>query len=76
MTVKNKKFFCPDRVLSYFKIEWLSLTFVTISGLVYNIGLLATPWFEGHLAQYLADILAGRQTARAMATILCPAFCQ
>ena len=70
MTVKNKKFFCPDRVLSYFKIEWLSLTFVTISGLVYNIGLLATPWFEGHLAQYLADILAGRQTARAMAILV------
>ena len=27
-------------------------------GLIYNIGLLATPWFEGRLAQCLADILA------------------
>ena len=44
------KTFCPDRVLSYFRVEWLSLTLVTVSGLVYNIGLLATPWFEGRLA--------------------------
>ena len=32
---------------------------VTLSGLVYNIGLLAAPWFEGRLAQCLADILGG-----------------
>ena len=36
------KTFCPDRVLSYFRVEWLPLTLVTVSGLVYNIGLLAT----------------------------------
>ena len=34
------KTFCPDRVLSYFRVEWLPLTLVTVSGLVYNIGLL------------------------------------
>lgn len=41
--MKPEKNFCPDRVLSYFRLEWLPLTFVTLSGLVYNIGLLATP---------------------------------
>ena len=48
--IKNDKTFRPDRVLSYFRVEWLPLAFVTLSGLVYNIGLLATPWFEGRLA--------------------------
>ena len=49
--------FRPDRVLSYFRVEWFPLLLVTLSGLVYNIGLLAAPWFEGRLAQCLADIL-------------------
>lgn len=71
--MKPKKNFCPDRVLSYFRLEWLPLAFVTLSGLVYNIGLLATPWFEGRLAQCLADILGGRETAAKMA-VLVPAY--
>ena len=65
-----KKNFCPDRVLSYFRLEWLPLAFVTLSGLVYNIGLLATPWFEGRLAQCLADILGGSETAAKMAVLV------
>ncbi len=65
-----KKNFCPDRVLSYFRLEWLPLAFVTLSGLVYNIGLLATPWFEGRLAQCLADILGGSETAAKMAMLV------
>ena len=61
--MKNEKTFRPDRVFSYFRAEWLPLAFVTLSGLIYNIGLLATPWFEGRLAQCLADILSGSETA-------------
>ena len=68
-----EKNFCPDRVLSYFRLEWLPLAFVTLSGLVHNIGLLATPWFEGRLAQCLADILGGSETAAKMA-MLVPAY--
>ena len=71
--MKPEKNFCPDRVLSYFRLEWLPLAFVTLSGLVYNIGLLATPWFEGRLAQCLADILGGSETAAKMA-VLVPAY--
>ena len=68
--MKREENFRPDRVLSYFKVEWLPLTFVTVSGLVYNIGLLATPWFEGRLAQCLADILGGSQTTARMAMLV------
>ena len=65
-----KKNFIPDRIGSYFRAEWLSLTFVTLSGLFYNVGLLATPWFEGRLAQCLADILGGNETAGKMAVLV------
>ena len=65
-----EKNFCPDRILSYFRLEWLPLAFVTLSGLVYNIGLLATPWFEGRLAQCLADILGGSEAAAKMAMLV------
>ena len=68
--MKPEKNFRPDRVLSYFRLEWLPLAFVTLSGLVYNIGLLATPWFEGRLAQCLADILGGSETAAKMAMLV------
>ena len=37
------KTFCPDRILSYFRVEWAALTAVTVSGLIYNVGLLAAP---------------------------------
>ena len=68
--MKSQKTFCPDRILSYFRAEWLSLTLVTISGLFYNVGLLATPWFEGRLAQCLADILGGNEIAARMAALV------
>ena len=68
--MKNEKTFRPDRVFSYFRVEWLPLAFVTLSGLIYNIGLLATPWFEGRLAQCLADILSGSEPAAQMALLV------
>ena len=68
--MKNNKSFVPDKIGSYFRAEWLPLAFVTLSGLIYNIGLLASPWFEGRLAQCLADILGGSQTAGAMAVLV------
>ena len=67
--MKNKSF-RPDSIASYFRLEWLPLLFVTLSGLVYNVGLLAGPWFEGRLAQCLADILGGNETAASMALLV------
>ena len=68
--MKKDKTFRPDRIASYFRVEWLPLAFVTLSGLIYNVGLLAGPWFEGHLAQCLADILGGSETAARMALLV------
>ena len=57
--MKNNRTFQPDRVLSYFKKEWKVLVLVTISGLIYNLGLLAGPWFEGKMTGCLVEILQG-----------------
>lgn len=58
--------FQPDKITTYFQLEWVNLLLITLSGLAYNLGLLAGPWFEGKLAQCLADILDGNKTAAAM----------
>lgn len=68
--MKEKKAFYPDKIGSYFRMEWLSLTFVTLFGIFYNVGLLASPWFEGRLAQCLADILGGNEKAGTMAMLV------
>ena len=51
--------FQPNKILSYFRIEWKVLLLVTISGLIYNLGLLAGPWFEGQMTECLVRILNG-----------------
>ena len=68
--MRKSKTFRPDRIGSYFRMEWLLLALVTASGLIYNVGLLATPWFEGRLTQCLADILGGNETAAQMAVLV------
>ena len=52
----------PDRVAWYFNAEWWPLLLVTISGLLYNLGLLAGPWFEGQMTGCLIRILQGNGT--------------
>ena len=69
MSRKHNRDFRPDSILAYFRLEWLPIALITVSGLIYNIGLLAGPWFEGRLAQCLADILGGSETASAMAAL-------
>lgn len=68
--MKSKQTLSPDRIGSYFRAEWLPLTYVALSGLLYNVGLLASPWFEGRLAQCLADILGGHETAGTMGMLV------
>ena len=46
-----------DQILYYFKAQWPVLLAVTVSGLIYNLGLLAGPWFEGRMTGCLVDIL-------------------
>ena len=57
MTEKNT--FSSDRISAYFQKEWRVLLAVTISGLIYNLGLLAGPWFEGQMTGCLVSILKG-----------------
>jgi ATP-binding cassette subfamily B protein len=59
----------PDHILSYFKMERWSLTLVTISGILYNVGMIAGPYFEGRLAQCLFDIMGGRESFSAMLSL-------
>lgn len=47
-----------------FQIEWRVLLAVTISGLIYNLGLLAGPWFEGKMTGCLVDILKGTKQTK------------
>lgn len=52
----------PDRVRSYFKLERKPLAIVALSGILYNVGMTAGPYFEGQLAGRLFDVMAGRKT--------------
>ena len=55
----EKKNFRPDRILAYFQVEWKTLIWITISGLIYNLGLMAGPWSEGKMVGCLMRILTG-----------------
>ena len=67
MTEKNT--FSSDRISAYFQKEWRVLLAVTISGLIYNLGLLAGPWFEGQMTETLARILLGEGGFSAMVSL-------
>lgn len=59
----------PQRITWYFAQEKSTLAVVTVSGLLYNAGLLAGPLFEGRLVGTLLDVLNGTQTAECMALL-------
>lgn len=59
----------PDRILSYFGQEKAVLLVVTVTGILYNLGMGAGPYFEGQLAQCLYDIYQGEATAGDMARL-------
>lgn len=58
--------FRPDQILSYFRLEWTWLVGVTVTGILYNVGMGAGPYFEGRLAQRLYEILEGSRQATEM----------
>ncbi|RGS72131.1 ABC transporter ATP-binding protein [Mitsuokella sp. AF21-1AC] len=71
---RKKRFDCgvfalktsPDSIRYYFQQEKRPLAIVTASGLLYNVGMIASPWFDGQLAQGLYDIFGGHSTASDM----------
>lgn len=55
-----------DQIRYYFyKEKWL-LLIVTVTGILYNAGMVAGPWFEGQMVQCLCDILCGNRQAMEM----------
>lgn len=48
-----------DRISYYFKREWKILLIIAVSGIIYNLGILAEPLFEGKMTGCLVDILGG-----------------
>lgn len=70
MNNKCKNSHTTDRVSYYFKSEWHIILIITISGLIYNIGLLAGPWFEGRMTGCLVDILGGDAVFTDMLTLV------
>ena len=59
-----------DQIGYYFRKEkWLLLT-VTITGILYNVGMVAGPWFEGQMLQYLCDIIGGKKRPSAMVSLV------
>ena len=59
-----------NSIFYYFRKEWKALLIVTIAGLIYNIGLVAGPYFEGKMTGKLFEILTGKAVFKDMAVIV------
>lgn len=68
-TDRGRKPADPGKIGSYFRQEVGILAIVAVTGIFYNIGMAAGPWFEGQLAQYLYDIIRGERTGREIAVL-------
>ena len=60
----------PQKILSYFKKQKLLLVLITVFGIIYNVGLLAGPYYEGKLVQSLDDIIKGSKVFNDMLFIV------
>ena len=67
MTHKSKAQRRPDRLSTYFYQERGVLAGVAFSGILYNLGLTAGPFFEGQLTLCLTAVLAKEKTGADMA---------
>lgn len=52
-----------NQISFYFLEEKEILLVITLTGILYNLGMIAGPWFEGQMVQYLWDITKGTRTA-------------
>ena len=59
-----------DQLMQYVQKEWKLLVLITITGLIYNIGLALFPYMEGQLAQCLSDILNFQADRKDMAVLV------
>ncbi len=63
---KNKN----GRIWNYLNPEKSVLAIVTLSGIIYNVGMTAGPWFEGKLVQCLQDIIGNKKKIQDMAYLV------
>lgn len=61
----------PQKLRTYFSDEKKVLIIITITGIIYNVGMVAGPWFEGQLVQYLADIIHGIRQSKDIVILAC-----
>lgn len=59
-----------DQIGHYFRKEKWILLIVAVTGILYNAGMVAGPWFEGQMVQYLCDILGGNRQAMEMVALV------
>lgn len=67
----REKKYPSDKISSYFYTQIPTLNIIAGTGILYNIGMIAGPWFEGRLAQYLCDIIEGKRHADDMLKLAC-----
>ena len=63
----RRKALTPDNILYYIRQEKRTLLQAAVTGIVYNVGLVAGPWFEGQMVQKLCDVLSGTRLPKEMA---------
>lgn len=64
-----KKELRKDHLAYYLFKQKSILLFITLTGILYNLGMIAGPWFEGKLVQCLVDILQNQSTKSMMIKI-------
>lgn len=67
--VAMKKSGDPAKISTYFFSQKCYLLIVTVTGILYNVGVVAGPWFEGRLALCFVNILKGTDTPSRMVRI-------
>lgn len=70
-----KKAYDPGKISSYCRREAGLLAAVSVTGVLYNVGMAAGPWFEGQLVQRLVEILGGRKEAASMVGLALAYLC-
>ncbi len=65
----------PKSLFSYVVADKPTLILLIVSGVLFNVGLLALPYFEGQLAQVLYDIIGGEKAFGDMLSVAITFFC-
>ncbi len=52
----------PSSLLSYWTKEWKVFLIIALTGIIYNFGMLANPYFEGVLIDYFLDPTDGKMS--------------